>query len=115
MDKIPLELNHQISSYLEHDDLKSTLLLSKTFRFSAERHSRAFYRFSLHEGNAHKFVDTFFCHRFSYLREFEFWIRLPRIEYSYPEDRGNADQMRENDRSLTQQIKFLFNTIETVE
>ncbi|PVH90435.1 hypothetical protein DM02DRAFT_22313 [Periconia macrospinosa] len=115
MDKIPPELIDRISSYLEHDDLKSTLLLSKSFHFSAERYSRAFYRFALHEGNANKFVNTFSGHRLSYLRELEFWIRLPRIEYRYPEGRDNADQLRENDRSLTQQITFLFDTIKTVE
>jgi hypothetical protein len=115
MDKIPLELIDRISSYLEYNDLKSTILLSRFFRFSAERYSRAFYQFSLHEGNTNKFVNTFSGHRFSYLRELEFWIRLPRIEYRRSEWRENAEELKENDRTLTKQITFSFDIIKKVE
>jgi hypothetical protein len=115
MDKLPAETIDRISSYLEEDDLKNTLLLSKSFRFPAEKYSNAFYRFPLHEGNAGKFIDTFSSHRLSYLRELEFWTRLPRIEHSYPENRDSPEELRKNDRQLTQQITFLFDTIKTVE
>ena len=115
MDQFPQELVDRISRYLSHDDLKSTLVLSNSFRFAAEKYSGAFCAFALNEDNAEKFVDTFSGHRLLYLRSLEFWTRLPRVEYRHPPLRGNADQLSENDTSFTRQIKFLFKTLKKVE
>jgi hypothetical protein len=115
MDTIPAELVDRISSYLEHNDLKNTLLVSKSFRHAAEKYSGAFYQFRLHEETAEKFLTTFSGHRFSYLRDVEFWIDLPRIEYTYPLPRDDAEQLQKNDESLTRQINLLFETIKTAE
>lgn len=115
MDKIPAELVDRISSYLKHNDLKNTLLVSRAFGFAAEKHSHAFDEFSLCEGNAEKFVQTYSDHRFSYLRVVEIWTDLPRVEESEMILRESADRLLENDKSVTRQIKFLFDTIKAVE
>lgn len=106
MNHFPPELIDNISSYLSHDDLKKTLLLSEPLRFSAEKHSGAFNAFALHESNAEKFVDRFSGHRLLYLR---------KVEFSSPAQRDNIDQLEKNDESLTRQLMFLFITLETVE
>jgi len=115
MDKIPAELIDHISSFLEHNDLKNTLLVSKAFGFAAERHSQAFDQFSLYEGNTDQFLDTYSGHRFSYLRVVEIWTDLPRVEEGEMIIRESAEQLLENDRSMTRQIKSMFNTIKAVE
>jgi hypothetical protein len=115
MDKIPAELIDRISSFLEHRDLKNTLLASRVFSFAAERHSHAFDEFALYEGNADKFLNTYSGHRFSYLRVVEIWTDLPRVEDGEMILRESAEQLLENDRSMTRQIKSLFNAIKAVE
>jgi hypothetical protein len=113
MDKLPQELVDRISSFLSRDELKNTLLLSHAFRYPAEKYSGVFSRFALDENTAEKFIDTFSSHRLLYLRDLGFGIRLP-----LPKDRkcrDNADQLSKNDKSLTQQITFLFETLKTVE
>jgi hypothetical protein len=113
MDQLPQELVDQISYYLAPDDLKNTLLLSHAFCFSAEKYSGAFASFHLDKHNAGKFINTFSGHRLLYLRDLRFEIRLP-----FPKDRNcrdDADQLRQHNVSLTQQISFLFKTIKTVE
>jgi hypothetical protein len=75
------------------------LLLSRAFRYPAERYSGAFSKFALCENTADKFIGTFSGHRLLYLRDLQFGIRLP-----LPEDRerrDNADQLSKNDKSLT--------------
>ena len=113
MNQLPQELVDRISSHLAPNDLKNTLLLSHAFRFSAEKYSGAFIRFSLNEDNADKFIDTFSGHRLLFLRDLEFGIRLPLPEDSFHRD--NADQLSKHDKIFTQQITFLFNTIKMVE
>ncbi|KAH4118416.1 hypothetical protein HBH98_143090 [Parastagonospora nodorum] len=115
MDKIPAELIDHISSLLEHNDLKNTLLVSKALSFAAEKHSHVFDEFALYEGNADKFLKTYCGHRFSYLRVVEIWTKLPRVEDGEMILRESAEQLLKNDLSMTRQIKFLFNTIESAE
>jgi hypothetical protein len=116
MDTIPMELIDRISSYLEHNDLKNTLLVSKAFSLAAEKYSHAFSQCLLREDNFDKFVETYSGHRFSYLRELQFWIELPRVDFDddpYPRD--NIERLQQNDKSLTQQVRFLFDLIKTAE
>jgi hypothetical protein len=113
MDQLPQELVDRISSYLSPADLKNTLLLSHTFRFPAEKYSGAFAIFALNRDTAEKFIATFSGHRLLYLRDLEFVTSLPP-----PENSGRRDstvQLSKHDKSFTQQIKFLFNTMKTVE
>lgn len=118
MVQFPQELVDQISSYLTRDTLKSTLTVSNQFRFAAERYSGAFSRFVLEDDNAETFLNIYSGHRLCYLRQIEFYTRLPRLDFGtgkLVQRRENADQLRTKDEIFTQQIQFLFRTIRTVE
>jgi hypothetical protein len=115
MDKLPPELIDAISSHLSREDLKNTLLLSRSFCFSAEKYSYAFRYFVLDEKNAEKFLNTFSGRRLPLLRHVEFQPMLPRVEHTYSELRETAAKLRENDESYTRQIAFLFGTIKEAE
>jgi hypothetical protein len=112
MNQLPQELVDRISSYLSHNDLKNTLLLSHAFRFPAEKYSGAFTSFDLKQKTTDKFIDTFSSHRLQYLRDVKFEIILPPQD---EEDRDNAEQLSKHDQRFTQQIMFLFKTVKTVE
>jgi hypothetical protein len=115
MDQLPQELIDRISRLLPRKDLKNTLLLSKAFRFPAEKYSWAFHSFKLDEENAAQFLNTFSGHRFSFLRSVEFQPILPRIEYTYPHPRETESGLREKDKDYTRQIAFLFTTMKELE
>jgi hypothetical protein len=113
MDQLPQELVDRISSYLSRESLKNTLLLSRSFRYPAEKYSRAFTTFSLNEDTDRKFISTFSGYRLSYLRYLELEIRLPPpVDSEYRDD---ANELRKLDQSFTKQIMCLFNTLKTVE
>lgn len=113
MDQLPQELVDRISSYLSRECLKNTLLLSRSFRYPAEKYSGAFTTFNLNEDTDRKFISTFSGYRLSYLRNLELDIRLPPPADS--EYRDDANELRKLDQSFTKQIMFLFSTLKTVE
>jgi hypothetical protein len=115
MDQLPQELIDRISGYLSPNDLKNTLLLSHSFRFSAEKYSGAFSAFELHEGNVQRFIDTYHGHRLLYLRSVEFWIRLPRVESICSSLRDGVEQLNANDKSLSRQIALLLEAFRKIE
>lgn len=113
MHQLPQELIDRISSYLSQDSLKNTLLLSRSFRYPAERYSGAFARFNLNEDTEKKFVSIYSGYRLSYLRNLELDIRLPApIDEDHRDD---ASELRRLDESFTKQIMFLFKSLRAVE
>jgi hypothetical protein len=117
MERLPQELVDEISRYLDHDDLKSTLTVSRKFCYAAERYSGEFRAFTLTEDNAARFLCRFSGYRFRYLREVYFTTTFPRVgdEEPYPECRENKAQLREKDEIFTKQISFLFCTLKALE
>jgi hypothetical protein len=115
MNRIPQELADTISRYLSRDDLKNTLLLSRPFRFSAEKYSGAFRAFEFRENNAEEFSNTFSGHRLPFLRRVEFQPILPPIEHPCPALREPQLQLSEHDKIFTRQISFLYKAIKEVE
>jgi hypothetical protein len=86
MNEISQELVDDICSYLDHDSLKSTLLLSRKFQSAAERYSEAFRIFSLNTGNIDDFIATYSGQRFRYLRHVGVEAVLPTTEKSQGPD-----------------------------
>jgi hypothetical protein len=125
MNEIPQEIVDNICSHLDHDNLKSVLLLSRKFQYAAEEHSKVFQTFCLTTGSIDKFVETYTGRHFRYLRQLEFRTPLtlpedPEDQEEYPWDRDNyyresREELKSIDESYTQQIKQLFTAIHTVE
>lgn len=114
MDKLPPELIDRISSFLEPEDLKQTLLLSKAFRFPAEKYSGVFEEYSFSEPYVRHFEWIFSGHRLSYLRKLDFHVDLPSIEENFY-NRDNMNDLADNDESFTRQIMVLFSTLNEVD
>lgn len=124
MNELPQEIVDDICSYLDHDNLKSVLLLSRKFQYAAEEHSKAFETFCLTTGSIDKFMETYTGRRFRYLRLLELRTPLtspedPEVE-DYPWDgdsyyRESREELDSINESYTQQIKQLFMAIYTVE
>lgn len=118
MDKLPQELVDDISSYLGHEDLRSTLFLSRQFQYAAERYSTAFESYRLTESNATKFLDTFSDRRFNYLRSILFSTSFPERDLTDIEDEDcleSAEELEALDQEFTRQINFLFSTVHAIE
>jgi hypothetical protein len=125
LDSLPQELIDQISSYLKRNDLKNTLSLSPKFQLAAEKYSGAFDEFELSKETAPQFVDTFGGRRFRYLQHLSFRTSLPpldkAIDWNADVDnkvhscRDTEEELREADECFTDQIRFLFSTVKTVE
>ena len=125
MNELPQEIIDTICGYLDHDNLKSVLLLSRKFQYAAEEHSEAFETFCLTTESIDKFVETYTGRHFRYLRLLE--VRTPLIlpedledQEVDPYDRDNyyresRAELQSIDESYTQQIKRLFTAIHTVE
>lgn len=137
MNDLPQELVDRISSFLDREDLRNTLLLSRSFHFAAEEFSGVFRHFNLTSENANSFISTFSGRRFAYLRELEFETILSPLEKKDESDsdygegiyeaeadgnespeslfRDTPTDLREVDEEFTAQINFLFSTMRTVE
>ncbi|KAF9699754.1 hypothetical protein EKO04_002673 [Ascochyta lentis] len=124
MDGLPQEVVDNICSHLDHDNLKSVLLLSRKFQYAAEQYSEAFDSYCLTIGSIDRFVETYTGRRFRYLRQLEFRTTLPPPDgIEGPEDaveggntfRESQEELESIDENYTQQINLLFTAINTVE
>lgn len=125
MNNLPQEMVDHVCSYLDHDSLKSTLLVSQKFQLAAELYSGAFRSFTLTKDNIDIFIATYSSRRFRYLQELEYQVIIPASERTGdPGDWDDEDekQYRESqteleivDEHYTQQINLLFSTMKSVE
>ncbi|KAF2440214.1 hypothetical protein P171DRAFT_435980 [Karstenula rhodostoma CBS 690.94] len=130
MDNLPQEIIDHISSYLDRYDLRATLTVNSRFQASAERYSGAYERFDLDEDSADKFLLTFSGRHFRHLRRIVFVTTLvtndvpPNHRWLDPRDvdeddprpcRESKETLQEYDESFTKQIRFLFDTLNTLE
>jgi len=118
MNSLPQELIDRISSYLDCNDLKNTLVLSHFFKYAAEEYSGGFSRYVLTEANADKFLDTFSGRRFRYLRTVEFATSVPALKSDGKEEESSRDtpeELNAIDIEFTRQIEFLLSTLKTLE
>jgi hypothetical protein len=132
MNNLPQELVDGISSFLDYDDLKHTLLVSRSFQYAAENWSQAFQTFNLTPENAEKFITTYSGHRLQYLKEVVFETSFPELKWfknmPYREVGGGFEyedtdnRYRETkhdidarDKDFTRQINFLFSTLKALD
>ena len=118
MNTLPQELIDRISSYLERDDLRNTLLLSCKLQYAAERYSKAFSDFTFTLDNVAKFLSTYRSYRFSYLRNVYFQLTVPALELDEDGEewcRDAAKRLKIRDEECTRQINVLFSTLKEVE
>lgn len=124
MDRLPQELVDRISSYLDLDELKNTLTVSRKFQVAAEQCSGAFagFHLNLDDTTADKFVERFSNRRFRYLRDVDVRTHLPDPSAEGQDDDGgylpcreSAEELRKLDEHFTGQINFLFQTLKTLE
>lgn len=83
MEILPQELVNQISSYLERDDLKQTLFISRKFQYAAEECSGAFIIFDLtpDAASADRFLNTYSGRHFRHLRHVGARTSFPALEW----------------------------------
>jgi hypothetical protein len=130
MDNLPQEIIDHISSHLDRYDLRATLTVNAKFQASAELYSGAYERFDLDNTSAGKFLLTFSGRHFRHLRRVYFATTLvtndvpPNHRWLDPRDvdeddpppcRESKETLQEYDASFTKQIRFLFDTLNTVE
>lgn len=125
MNKLPQELIDRISSYLEREDLRNTLFISRQFQHAAEQYSAAFESYVLTESNADKFLETYSDRRFNYLRYLHFSTAFSDIG-SQDDDEDVcrdddtcrefvAEEREALDQEFTRQVNFLFSTVDAME
>ncbi|USP75706.1 hypothetical protein yc1106_02980 [Curvularia clavata] len=120
MKDLPQELVDKICSYLRQEHLKKVLLLSRQFRYSAEKFSGFFKEYTVNENNIQEFVSRFSGRRLLYLKEVIFRPTLPPFP-EHDEDaesipcRETADEVRKRDEWFTKQIQWLFRTLSLIE
>ncbi|KAF2704883.1 hypothetical protein K504DRAFT_461134 [Pleomassaria siparia CBS 279.74] len=139
MENLPPELIDRITFYLEPEDLKQTLVVSRIFQDAAERHSGAFnaFRFTCDDHEPSKFPDAFketkdgrdnwtkfleiySGRRLRYLRYVEVHTSFPPLKCTEndPEEwpcRESRDELRVKDEDFTKQIKRVFETLKALE
>ncbi|KAJ4355264.1 hypothetical protein N0V95_003094 [Ascochyta clinopodiicola] len=138
MENLPQELVDQVCYFLERDDLKTALLISRRFQYAAEQASGAFACFTLKNNNVkdrERFLATFCTHRSRYLRKVEIYTSFPaleprrreqtrqdrkkkRMQSVQPESgscRESLEALREKDETFTSQIAEAFKAIRMVE
>lgn len=86
MNQLPLEIVDNICSYLDHDSLKSVLLLSRYFQFAAEKYSGAFRKCATNANDIDTFITKYSGRHLRHLRELEF-----RVDLSPPEETDGPD------------------------
>lgn len=118
MNSLPHELVDQIVSYLPREDLKHVLTLSSKFQHVAEKYSGAFDLFDLSEKTAPQFLEKFGGHRFRYLQHISFRtsvLALDKADGQVTPLRDNEEELQKDDECFSNQIRFLFSTIKTLE
>ena len=96
MKDLPQELVDKICSYLRQEHLKKVLLLSRQFRYSAEKFSGFFKEYTVNENNIQEFVSRFSGRRLLYLKEVIFRPTLPPFP-EHDEDSTADDRPRLSD------------------
>lgn len=115
MKSIPQELVVHISSYLDYNDLKSTIFLSPKFQYAAEQLSEAFVDYTLTLENVSKFVLIYSGRRARYLQEVRFVTTISaRDDHAGGDCRDSAADLRDIDEQFTHQIRTLFEVLEAV-
>jgi hypothetical protein len=125
MNDLPQEIVDRICSYLDHNSLKSVLLISPNFQLAAELYSGGFQKFCLTTENIDKFISIYSSPRFRYLRDLEFRTVLPLPDRDngppcgWDEETNRHRESQEDldrvDQTYTQQIHLLFAAMHTVE
>jgi hypothetical protein len=125
MNKLPQEIVDRICSYLDHNSLKSVLLISPNFQLAAELYSGGFQKFRLTTENIDKFISIYSSPHFRYLRYLEFRTVIPLPDrdngppYGWDEETNRHRESQEDldrvDQTYTQQIHLLFAALRTVE
>jgi hypothetical protein len=118
MNTLPQELIDRISSYLNRDDLRNTLLLSRKLQYAAEQYSGLFSDFALTSDNAAKFLSIYSSYRFRYLRNVSFATTVPAIDSNDDAEqdcRDTAKELKIVDEEFTRQISVLFSTLKMLE
>jgi len=122
MNDFPPELIDRICAFLEHDDLKRTLLVSPYFRVASERHSGAFscFTFRNNDVDSETFLSTYSGRRLSYLRYIEIHTDFPSLEprNADPDElpcRDSKEQLLAKDESFTEQVQRAFETMKKAE
>ncbi|KAF1972014.1 hypothetical protein BU23DRAFT_555527 [Bimuria novae-zelandiae CBS 107.79] len=126
MDNLPQELVERICGFLTPKDLKNTLTISQSFQYASERASGAYTQFDLTEENAQQFHDIYSGRRWAYLRHVRFQTHVPAYDEDEAEGtdeeyfakhhcRESAEELRIKDERFTEQIKFVFDTLKTLE
>ncbi|KAF2019624.1 hypothetical protein BU24DRAFT_419236 [Aaosphaeria arxii CBS 175.79] len=122
MNRFPLELVERISSFLDVDDLKRTLFVSRLFQAAAERYCGGFesFNFGRYEDDHEKFLSIYGTRRLSYLRYVEIHTQFPPL--SFPKEdsqelpcRESVAELQEKDDLFTAQVKQAFQTIKKAE
>lgn len=88
MESLPQELIDGICEHLPHEDLKSTLFVSRTFQQATERASGAFSSFEFSNERPeeyHRFSKIYGGGRFRYLRQVEVYSRFPAVKARCPQ------------------------------
>ncbi|KAF2631254.1 hypothetical protein BU25DRAFT_407777 [Macroventuria anomochaeta] len=115
MDTLLQELIDRIVSHLDHDDLKSMLVLSRKFQYACEEGPEAFAQYNLTIDNAPKFKSTYSGRRSRYLRELVFETSVfPRDENAAEDCRDTSDELSAMNKGFRRQIKFFFDRLKSV-
>jgi hypothetical protein len=120
MDKLSQELIDHITSYfhpyLDKQDLKQMLTVSKAFQYSVERIVLA--HCHLTEDKADDFLRRYNGERIHYLRYVQFLPTFPMADGDRNPDVGcreKSDELLEKDKIFTRQIGVLFRTLKCLE
>jgi hypothetical protein len=126
MEILPQELVNQISSFLERDDLKQTLFVSRKFQYAAEECSGAFTTFDLtpDAASADRFLNTYSGRHFRHLRHVGARTSFPAMEWDEktmdvvedrPSCRYSQKELQQMDQRFTEQIGSIFSTMKLLE
>ncbi|KAF2251579.1 hypothetical protein BU26DRAFT_518202 [Trematosphaeria pertusa] len=126
MNKVPQELIDRISSYLQYEDLKRTLFVSRKFQLAAEEQSGAFAKptITANPESAARFLNLYSGRRFQYLRCIKFRTSFPSLHWDektmnvfddMPSCRYSLDDLKRMDQHFTNQIYLLFSTLAALE
>jgi hypothetical protein len=108
----------QIRSHLTRNDLKHTFTLNKAFSSAAEYYSGGFQDFELTEDNSQKFLGIYSGRRSRLLRHVVLRMHLAPIlpnKLLGSTCREDRDELDKKDVSFTNQVKFLFETVQRIE
>ncbi|KAF2787614.1 hypothetical protein K505DRAFT_287605 [Melanomma pulvis-pyrius CBS 109.77] len=126
MENLPQELVSHISSYLERDDLKRTLFVSRFFQYAAEEYSGAFTAFDLTPDteSAARFLNTYCGRHNRHLRHVGARTNFPALEWDRktmdvvkdrPSCRYSQGELQQMDQIFTEQIISIFSTLKMLE